>query len=329
MPEKQKLDTGDVTEADKVADVEMEDGNEWTLSQLKIPTYLMNFPFSLRIDNPNNVFMKENKAPLDKDRAYAQWLKLYNFVASQAMVQNLPSKFNYGDLPYVANIGMYLPHDNKQIFVLANFTSPPRQGEDDVAKVLFEQMDYKVIKSKYKWEGEADLKFIGGSDGKTYIGGWGMRSQKETFEWFEKEFDMNIIKVRIASDFHYHLDCSVFPLTLEKTMVMVKNYNKDEIKAIEKHTEIIPIPEELYDSDPTNCVRMYNIILCSNFLSGMKKTDKEFMTELKKIQFLEKVCAENGMELVTFNISEFSKSGAALSCQILNMNFRSYFIPIT
>lgn len=325
MPEKQVLDTGDVTKADKLRDEPMADGNEWTPSQLKIPTYLMNFPFSMRTDVPNNVFMKANREPLDKDRAYAQWLKLYQFIASQAFVQNLPSKRNFQDLPYVANIGIYLPHDDKQIFVLSNYTSEPRIGEELVAKELFEMMDYQCYKSPFKFEGEAEMKWLNGNN---YVVGWGIRTEEKFCDWVTEKFGCNIIKVHTTSEEQYHLDCSIFPLTSEKTLVFVKNYNRDELKAIEKYTEIIPVPENIYDSDPTNCVRMYNMVLGTNQLSGMKKSDRMYMIESNKIAFLEKVCAENGLELVTFNMSEFEKAGAALSCNVLNLNFWSYRVPI-
>jgi len=659
MPEHIKLDTRDVTKADKLANIKMEKGNEWTPSQLSSPAYMMCFPFSMRTDVANNIFMKQNREPLDKDRAYAQWMKLYNYIASQAFVQNLPAKHNFQDIIYVANIGMYFPHDDKQIMLLSNYTSQPRIGEEMVAKTLFDEMDYKTIKcpycydeeteiltdsgwklfkdlnqkdkvmtmnpdtseleyqkpiayqkipysdkeymyeiknrsvhltctddhsvyykpkdaksfkfgkpkdipkefkfkmtgiwkgrnikyfelpkvdniwdkrnykfdmklwmrflgwylsegccpktkrkgdypiiicqsrsvnpknceeiiniikemgfnycqmkdtivfnskaiyqyliklglskekyipqnfknlspvllkelistmmkgdghsrdrayftssdklandfqeicikcgwtafikhrqeikrgklfkgnivyfrykdwayfKKYEltkvpntnkyvydvtvpkyhlllvrkngcafisgncWEGEAELKYLGG---KNYVGGYGMRTDKKAFDWMEEKFDMNIVKVHMTSEEQYHLDCSIFPVTLDKTMVFVKNFNRDEIKAIEKYTEIIEVPEDIYDGDPTNCVRMYNIILATNQLSGMKRTDRLYMIELKKIQFLEKVCAENGMELVTFNMSEFEKAGAGLSCCIMNLNYRSYFIPLS
>ena len=304
---------------------QVKDGNERTPSQLKIPAYLVNFPFSMSIDNPNNVFMKKNKEPLDKDRAYGQFMQLYNFLASQGLVMVLPTTEEFQDLPYVANIGMYLPHDDKQTFVLSNFTSPPRQGEEDIADAFFRLMRYETIRCPYKWEGEAELKWLHDN---VYIGGYGMRSDIRAFHWFEKQFRMKVIKVKMTSEEQYHLDCSVFPLSTKKTLLFVDNYTKEEIKEIEKETEIIPVPKEIYCMDPTNVVLFYNMLLTTNSITEMKKTDEEYFPELAKLQFLERVCAENGLDLVTFNLSEFGKAGASLSCQVLNLNFHSYKIPL-
>lgn len=304
----------------------IKDGDEKTPSQLKIPSYMMNFPFTISTDNPNNIFMtKEKLPPLDRDKAYGQFIKVFNFVASQSVVYLLPSAEEFQDLPYIANIGMYLPSDEKQIFVLANFTSPPRQGEENIADTMFRLMRYKTVRCPFKWEGEADLKWVGGNN---YIGAYGMRTQIEALKWFEETFGINIVKLHVTNEEQYHLDCSVFPVTSEKTFLYVDHYTKEEIKQVEKITEIIEVPKDIYKSDPTNCVRMYNMILCSNSINELKKTDKEYQLELRKLQFLERETAKNGLELVTFNVSEFAKSGAALSCQVLNLNFESYKIPL-
>lgn len=321
MPEKVVIATKEVK------DGKVKDGKEKTPSQLKLPTYMMNFPFSMSTDNPNNIFMTRDKMPpLDRDKAYGQFIKVFNFIASQSIVYLLPTAEEFQDLPYVANIGIYLPSDDKQIFVLANFTSPPRQGEEMIADTFFKLMRYKTIKCPFKWEGEADLKWVGGNN---YIGAYGMRTEIDALKWFEQEFGINIVKLHITSEEQYHLDCSIFPLNLQKTFVFVDNYTKEEIKAIEKVTEIIPVPKEIYKSDPTNCVLFYNMVLCSSALNELKRTDKEYPLELAKQHFLEVQTSQNGLELVQFNVSEFAKSGAALSCQVLNLNFESYKIPLS
>ena len=48
-----------------------------------------------------------------------------------------------------------------------------------------------------------------------------------------------------------------------------------------------------------------------------------------KLHFLEQLTADNGLELVTFNLSEFAKAGAALSCCVMNLNGQSYKVPLS
>ena len=92
-----------------------------------------------------------------------------------------------------------------------------------------------------KWEGEADLKYLYDN---VYIGGYGIRSDIQAYEWMEQEFDMNIIKLEMADDYLYHLDCSIFPLTKEKTLVCTEMFDPEEIKQIAQYTDIIDVSVE-------------------------------------------------------------------------------------
>ena len=111
-----------------------------TPSQLPIPAFVMNFPFTLDTANPNNIWMQElapEELQINKAVAYRQFLDLYQFVAGNSLVCNLPSYGNYQDLVYVANLGIYLPHiKGSNHIVLSNFTSEPRQGEEKVGLCL-------------------------------------------------------------------------------------------------------------------------------------------------------------------------------------------------
>ena len=52
---------------------------------------------------------------------------------------------------------------------------------------------------------------------------------------------MNIIKVEMVDDYLYHLDCSIFPLTKEKTLVCTEMFTPEELAQISQYTEIIDI----------------------------------------------------------------------------------------
>jgi N-dimethylarginine dimethylaminohydrolase len=292
-----------------------------TPSQLTVPSYLMNFPFSLSTDHPNNVWMKEmspEDLQINQSRAYRQFLELYNFLAGGSLVYLLPTEDNFQDLVYTANLGIYLPHLKDNNILLSNFTSIPRQGEELIGEKFLQQMGYNTFITPTKWEGEADLKYLYDN---VYIGGYGIRSQKETYEWMEREFDMNIIKVEMVDEYLYHLDCSIFPLSNDKTMVCTSLYNDEEIAHIEQYTEIIPVSEDDAMGGITNSVRMGNTILCASNIVELKRTDENYDHEKNKLATLEKICAHEGMEPVIFNLSEYMKSGAMLSCMVMHLNY--------
>jgi N-dimethylarginine dimethylaminohydrolase len=90
---------------------------------------------------------------------------------------------------------------------------------------------------------------------------------------------------------------------------------------IEKYTEIIDINEDDAFGGITNSVRMGNMILCASNISELSIKDKDYEAERNKIFTLEKICANEGLEPVIFNLSEYMKSGAMLSCMVMHLNY--------
>ena len=292
-----------------------------TPSQLHLQSYVMNFPFSLSTSDPNNIWMQEltdDELQINRPKAYKQFMDLYNFMSGQSLVYLLPSEGNFQDQVYVANLGLHLPHiKDENHILLSNYTSDPRKGEELVGEKFFQQMGYKTHISPFKWEGEADIKHLYDN---VYVGGYGIRSNIKTYEWMEENFDMNIIKVAMTDEYMYHLDCSIFPLNHDKTLVCTELYDPEEIKQIEQHTEIIDVDVDDALGGMTNSVRLGNMILCASNIAELKKSDELYEGEKHKIESLEKICANEGMEPVIFNLSEYMKSGAMLSCMVMHLN---------
>jgi N-dimethylarginine dimethylaminohydrolase len=293
-----------------------------TPSQLNIPSFVVNFPFTLDTKNPNNAWMQELKPEdleVNRPRAYRQFMDLYNFMAGASLTYILPSYGNFQDQVYVANLGIYLPHiKDKNHIILSNFTSEPRRGEEAVGNSFFKLMNYTTHLCPHKWEGEADLKYLYNN---VYIGGYGIRTERESYEWMRKMFDMEIIELEMVDDYLYHLDCSVFPLTNEKTMICTSMYSPEEIEKLGKYTEIIDVSEDDALGGITNSVRVGNSIMCASNITELKRGDELYQLEANKIATLEKVCSNEGMEPIIFNLSEYMKSGALLSCMCFHLNY--------
>ena len=292
-----------------------------TPSQLPIQSFVMNFPFSLSTADPNNIWMQEltdDELSINKPKAYKQFMDLYNFVAGGALVNLLPSEGNLQDQVYVANLGIYLPHiKDENHIILSNFTSDPRKGEELVGEKYFNQMGYKTAISPFKWEGEADLKYLYGNK---YIGGYGIRSNIKAYEWMEENYGMDILKVAMVDEYLYHLDCSIFALNNTQTLVCTELFEEEELIKMEKYTEIIDINVDDAFCGLTNSVRMGNMILCASNIAELKKSHEYYEGEVHKIKTLEKICGDAGMEPVIFNLSEYMKSGAMLSCMMMHLN---------
>jgi hypothetical protein len=56
----------------------------------------------------------------------------------------------------------------------------------------------------------------------------------------------------------------------------------------------------------------------------MKSTDEYYSEEKQKNRKLEDLATQYAFELSFFNLSEFLKSGALLSCMVMHLNRKSY-----
>jgi len=89
---------------------------------------------------------------------------------------------------------------------------------------------------------------------------------------------------------------------------------------MEKYTEIIDIDVDDAFGGITNSVRLGNMLMCASNISELKKSHEYYEGEVHKIKTLEKICGDAGMEPVIFNLSEYMKSGAMLSCMMMHLN---------
>ena len=299
-------------------------------SQLEIPSFLMNFPFTLATDNPNNAFMagmSEEELELDHQLAYRQWMDLYQQIAGESLVYVLPCEKDFQDLVYVSNIGAILCHGKKPVAVVSNFKSPPRKGEDKIGEKFFKMMNYEVRRPPQgiTWEGNADMKPLRDN---IYVGGYGQRTDSKVYDWFEREFDMKVLRLEMTDEHLYHMDCSIGPLTGDTIMACTSLMDKTELAKIEKVCEVISVSSKMAHAAITNFVRVGSFIIFGSTLPGLTSKDKDWDDEHDKINWMEKHLPKLGLDPVAVNISEYEKSGAAVSCMCCPLNFASFAVPI-
>ena len=290
--------------------------------------YLLNVPFSLTADAVNNAWMQEldeDHRKINLSKAINQFLQLYHFMAAESVVYLLPTPKVTGlqDLVYCANMGIVLeeqPDENTTV-ILSNFSTQVRAPEVSVGKAFFELMGYRTATPPFHFEGEAELKHLHEN---VYLGGYGTRSDKRAYEWMMDEYGANIIALEETDPYLYHLDCTVFPLTRQDTLVCTEMYTPEEVRQIEAVTNIIDVSVDDCLSGICNTVRLGNSLLNASNIHEMKVTDEYYNEEKHKNRALEDIATRYAFELSFFNLSEYLKSGALLSCMIMHLNRKSY-----
>jgi len=300
-------------------------------TRLERPAYLMAFPFCLSTTVANNPWM-EDLAPdqrrPDLKRAFIQFLELYRYISSEALTYLLPSPAACGlqDLVFTANLGVVLEHVDRDVVILSNFTSPPRRGETEVGRQFFQAIGYEIHVSPSKFEGDAELKHL---HDHVYVGGHGVRSEPGTYDWMERTFDMKVIKATLKDPYLYHLDCGIFPVTREDTVVCTELFDREEVKEIERHTNIITVSLDEAYSGICNSVRLSQTILNASHIHELKVGTEQYTLEMQKNRRLEDIASNLAFDVCYFNLSEYHKSGALLSCMVMHLNRYSYTFQLT
>jgi hypothetical protein len=101
-------------------------------------------------------------------------------------------------------------------------------------------------------------------------------------------------------------------------------YTKQELAQIERVTNIIDVSVDDCFSGVCNSVRLGNTLLNASHILDMKPSDPYYNEEKHKNRTLEDIAARLGFELSLFNLSEYLKSGALLSCMVMHLNHRSF-----
>jgi len=300
-------------------------------SSVDKPAFLMNVPFSLAADLPNNAWMDElstDARHVDLRKAISQFLQLYHFVAAEALVYLLPTPRIPGlqDLVYCANMGVVFEHlPEHNTVLLSNFTTEVRRAEVAVGEEFFSQMGYQVARVPHHFEGEAELKHLHDN---VYVGGYGIRSERDAYRWMEQQFDMRVIALEETDPHLYHLDCTIFPLTRDDTLVCTEMYTREEIAELEQVTNIIDVSVDDCYSGVCNSVRLGNTLLNASNLLELKPDHEDYSYEVQKNRTLEDLATRFGFEVSLFNLSEFLKSGALLSCMVMHLNRKSYDLTL-
>ena len=137
---------------------------------------------------------------------------------------------------------------------------------------------------------------------------------------------MKVIPFLMQNQYLYHLDCCIFPFSEDHTGVCTEIATPEALRELEKYTEIIDVSLDDAYSGINNCVVIGKYVLCASDVEDLSPSDENYNYEKSKVESLKKICAYLDMEPVYFNLSEFCKSGALLSCLVMHLNRNNYVV---
>lgn len=309
--------------------------------------FLMCPPFGTSNGIANNSWMKDEDEPIDRFIYTEEWLRLYKDLSSIGMVYLAPTHPKLQDQVYISN-GMWIPFHNNKYCVMPNFKVEGRKaneelgipGENAINEPFMKMLGYETVHlpetidgEPCYFEGSADIKMINGSDphGVVYVCGTGIRTSENAARWIENwlneiDEDPNSHHKVISYPQHdedcYHLDCSVEPVNTDYTIVKTLGVDKAVLDEIAKYTNIIPCEDEdILKAGLCNFLRAGDFIFMGSDIQMLEGTEYEedYNVEKRRIEFMQKVCNDLGLNLNVYCLSEGLKGGAMLSCDVCDL----------
>jgi N-dimethylarginine dimethylaminohydrolase len=283
------------------------------------PEFLLCAPHYLSNRRPNNPLMEElsrHFPHIDRAEALAQFHCVYRFVCRFSRVHLLPSVDGLQDQVYVSNLGVTVHGASERTIVLANFRSQPRRGEELVGKRFFKELGIRTVHAPAYFEGEADLKAVNSTQ---YVGAHGMRTSIEALRWFARRFDVEVLECELTNPYLYHLDCVLFLVSKTEALVATDAVDVRTLRQLEALVEVIHVPTRAALAGATNCVVLGGHLLCDDNRRLFADLPELYACEVAKLEFLGQLCARRNWIFTPFAMTEFAKSGAAMSCLFMRL----------
>lgn len=263
---------------------------------------LMCAPDHYDVDYVINPWMEGNVHKSSRDRAVAQWDKLYGVLQELARVDLITPQKGVPDMVFTANAGLVLG-DNA---VVSRFYHPERQGEEPYFKQWFVDNGFTVH------ELPRDLPFEGAGDalldreGRWLWAGYGFRSELDSHSYLAKWLDIEVLSLRLIDDRFYHLDTCFCPLAGGYLL-----YYPGAFDAYSNHLIEMRVPAEkriaIQEADAVNfacnCVNVGQNVV-------MNKASESLKQQLGDVGFI----------VVETPLTEFLKAGGAAKCLTLRIN---------
>lgn len=262
---------------------------------------LMCAPDHYDVDYVINPWMEGNIHRSSRDKAEAQWDKLYQVLQTYATIDLIEPQKGWPDLVFTANAGLILG----DTVVLSRFFHPERQGEEPYFQAWFESQGYKVhlLPKNLPFEGAGDA-LIDRAGGWLWAG-YGFRSQLDSHPYLAEWLDVEVLSLRLVDRRFYHLDTCFCPLTdgyLLYYPAAFDTYSNRLIELRVPQEKRIAIDEADAVNFACNTVNIDRVVVMNKVSDGLKKT-----------------LTERGFTVVETPLSEFLKAGGAAKCLTLRV----------
>jgi lysine-ketoglutarate reductase/saccharopine dehydrogenase-like protein (TIGR00300 family) len=262
---------------------------------------LMCAPHHYEVDYVINPWMEGNIHRSSRERAEAEWNKLYHVLKTYATIDPIEPQPGWPDMVFAANAGLILGNT----VVLSRFVHPERQGEEPYFQKWFEDQGYQVqtLPKSLPFEGAGDA--LIDRAGHWLWAGYGFRSELDAHPYLARWLDVEVLSLRLVDRRFYHLDTCFCPLTDGYLLYYPPAFDTYSNRTIELRVPAekrIPVDEVDAVNFACNAVNIDRVVVMN------KASDN-----------LQQILTERGFTVVETPLTEFLKAGGAAKCLTLRL----------
>lgn len=276
-------------------------GSEDHGSSAKSAKFLMCAPKLYEVDYVINPWMAGNVHASSRERAMAQWERLYDAVTAVAEVQLIEPAAGWPDMVFTANAGLALGRS----VATSSFFHPERQGEEPHFRRWFTEAGYDVVDvaRETPFEGEGDALFA--VDGSRLWAGFGPRTSQASHEALRRAWEVEVVGLHLVDPRFYHLDTCFAPLVGGYAMYFPAAFDAASLAAIEA---FYPLEKRIVVAEQDAVRFACNVVTVDStvILNRVSDVLAEHLTAL-------------GFEVVQVELGEFMKAGGAAKCLVMRL----------
>lgn len=251
--------------------------------------------------NPHMLNEAGQLQKVDQSQAHKQWDALRNAFESHGLkVRVVDGVVGLPDMVFAANQSFPFYKQGGLHFVLSRMKSTFRQQEVEHFKKLYLQDNTETyeIPENLNFESMGDA--IWNYETKEIFGGYGFRTDEGVYDWLATVTESSVIKLKLINENFYHMDTALSILNRDTALVVPEAFSVESMDKLKmKFKNLLRVP----------------FVEASKYLAGnaCSINGETVFVEARALE-TQKLLKDNGFKIVTFDTSEFLKSGGSIFC---------------
>ncbi len=251
--------------------------------------------------NPHMLDPSGQLQKVDQVKAHKQWQLLREAFEVQGLqVRVVDGVAGLPDMVFAANQSFPFYKNGRLQMALSRMKSSFRQQEvlHFKQQYLHDNIETYEVPEGLTFESMGDA--IWNYETNEIFGGYGFRTDEAVYDWLSEISQTPVIKLKLINEKFYHLDTALSILNRDTALVVAEAFSHesmDKLKMKFKNLLQVPFAE------------------ACNFLAAnaCSLNGQTVFVESRALE-TQKLLKENGFKIVTFDTSEYLKSGGSIFC---------------